>query len=313
MTNAVQALWENGQLEQRLHKAQAVLLHCTLCPRRCRVNRLAGEVGFCKTGVQARVAGYGPHFGEEAPLVGQHGSGAIFFAGCNLGCCFCQNDEISQGAGPFQEVTGQELASIMLSLQSMGCHNINLVTPTHVMPQLLEAFMLALEQGLHLPVIYNSSGYECLETLTLLDGVIDIYLPDAKFWRPETAVRYCDAADYPERMRAALLTMQAQVGPLVIDEQSCASSGVLLRHLLMPGLANETRAILEFVADNLPLDTYINIMGQYHPCCRAEEFPELNRALAAGEYTQALEYAQGLGLTRLDQPDLGSLLRQLFE
>jgi len=293
------------------HRPSCSIVHCV--PRRCRVNRLAGEIGFCQTGAQARVAGYGPHFGEEAPLVGQHGSGAIFFAGCNLGCCFCQNDEISQGAGPFLEVTGHELASIMLSLQSMGCHNINLVTPTHVVPQLLEAFMLALEQGLLLPVVYNSSGYECLETLTLLDGVIDIYLPDAKFWRPETAARYCDAADYPERMRAALLTMQAQVGALVIDEQGCASSGMLLRHLLMPGLANETRAILEFVAanPNLPLDTYINIMGQYHPCCRAEEFHELNCALAAGEYAQALEYAQGLGLTRLGQPDFGRLLQQL--
>ena len=313
MAKVIQALWKNGQLKRRLQKAEAILQSCTLCPRRCCVNRLAGEVGCCQTGVQARVAGYGPHFGEEAPLVGQHGSGAIFFAGCNLGCCFCQNDEISQGEGPAREVTGQELASIMLSLQSMGCHNINLVTPTHVVPQLLEALMLALEQGFDLPVVYNTSGYEALETLALLDGVIDIYLPDAKFWESETAARYCDAADYPERIRAALLAMQAQVGGLVIDEQGCASRGMLLRHLLMPGLANETRAILEFVAAHLPLDTYMNIMGQYHPCGRVAEYPEINRELAAKEYVQALEYAQGLGFTRLDQPDFGSLFQQLLE
>ncbi|MBM9615552.1 radical SAM protein [Desulfobulbus rhabdoformis] len=313
MARAIQTLWESGQLHKRLSRAQAALQACTLCPRQCGVNRMAGQLGFCATGGRAGVAGYGPHFGEEAPLVGQRGSGALFLSGCNLGCCFCQNDEISQGTGPAEEVSAEQLASIMLELQSMGCHNLNLVTPTHVVPQILEALILALEQGFHLPLVYNSSGYESLETLALLDGVVDIYLVDAKFWKPETAARYTGAADYPERMRSALLAMQAQVGSLVLDEHGSALRGLLLRHLLMPGLEAETRAILDFVAANLPLDTYINIMGQYHPCGRARSFPELNVELKAEEYCQALEYAQSLGLTRLDQPDFGRLLQHLSE
>ncbi len=308
---AAQTLYASGQLQQRLEVSRSKLVSCTLCPRRCRVNRLMGETGFCRTGAKARIASYGPHFGEESPLVGSRGSGTIFLAGCNLGCCFCQNFDISLGDGPAQEVTSQDFAAIMLELQRMGCHNINLVTPSHVVPQLLEALPVALENGLALPLVYNCSGYESLETLALLDGVVDIYMPDAKFWQAETAARYTGAADYPQRMREALLEMQRQVGPLVIGEDGLARSGLLIRHLLMPGLLEESKAILGFIAEHLPADTYVNIMGQYHPCGEAGDYPELTGEINAEDYPAALEYAQALGLTRLDQPDFFHLLRRM--
>lgn len=310
MPIAAHLLLHNDQLVQRTAAAQQLLSSCTLCPRQCRVNRLTGESGFCRTGAMARVASYGPHCGEESPLVGQHGSAAIFFAGCNLGCCFCQNFEISQGDAVGEEVSAAELAAIMLELQNMGCHNINLVTPSHVVPQMLAALIPALEAGLQIPLVFNCSGYESLETLTLLDGVVDIYLPDAKFWQPATAARYA-AADYPQRMREALIEMQRQVGTLVVDAEGCARSGLMIRHLLMPGLLEETKAILHFIAQHLPRDTFLNIMAQYHPCGRAVEFTELCGAISPGDYQIALESAHQQGLSRLDQPDFGRLLRQL--
>lgn len=310
-TTASQSLFDAGRLQQRAEKAHRQLSSCTLCPRRCGVNRLAGETGICRTAAGARIASYGPHFGEEAALVGSHGSGTIFLAGCNLGCCFCQNFDISQGDEPAREVNADEFAAIMLELQAMGCHNINLVTPSHVVPQILAALVPALEGGLTLPLVYNCSGYESLEALALLDGVVDMYMPDAKFWNAATAARYAGAADYPQRMREALVEMQRQVGALVIDEQGLACSGLLIRHLLMPGLLEETKAILHFIAEQLPADTYINLMGQYHPCGRVDAFPELGRLVTGEEYRQALAYAQELGLSRLDRPDLGRLLRRL--
>lgn len=311
MPIAAHQLLHTGQLPQRVAAAQQLLASCTLCPRQCRVNRLAGESGFCRAGARARIASYGPHYGEESPLVGQHGSGTIFFAGCNLGCCFCQNFEISQGDAVGEEVSAAELAAIMLELQNAGCHNINLVTPSHVVPQILAALIPALEAGLHIPLVYNCSGYESVETLALLDGVVDIYLPDAKFWQPATAARYTGAADYSQRMREALIEMQRQVGTLVMDAKGCAQSGLMIRHLLMPGLLEETKAILHFIAQHLPPDTFVNIMAQYHPCGRASEFTELRGAISPGDYQAAMEYAHQQGLNRLDQPDLGRLLRQL--
>ncbi|MGE4560406.1 MAG: radical SAM protein [Desulfobulbus sp.] len=311
MSIAARKLFENGQLQQRAEAARKSLSCCTLCPRQCRVNRLAGEVGVCRTGAKARIASYGPHFGEEAPLVGSHGSGTIFLAGCSLGCCFCQNYDISQGDEPVGEVSAAEFAAIMLALQSMGCHNINLVTPSHVVPQILEALVSALEGGLDLPLVYNCSGYESLETLTLLDGVVDIYMPDAKFREPETAARFTGAPDYPRRMRESLPEMQRQVGTLVIGEDGCARSGLLIRHLLMPGMLEETKAILRFIAGHLPIDTYFNLMGQYHPCGRARDYSEIDRVISGEEYQEALEYAHKQGLTRIDQSDLGRLLRRL--
>lgn len=311
MPIAAYLLLHHDQLVQRATASHQLLTSCTLCPRQCRVNRLAGESGFCRIGARARVASYGPHFGEESPLVGRHGSGTIFFAGCNLGCCFCQNYDISQGDAVGEEVSAAELAAIMLELQNIGCHNINLVTPSHVVPQILAALIPALEAGLQIPLVYNCSGYESLEALALLDGVVDIYLPDAKFWQPATAARYTGAADYPQRMREALIEMQRQVGALVMDAEGCARSGLMIRHLLMPGLLEETKAILHFIAQHLPPITYLNIMAQYHPCGRAEAFAELRGAISPEDYQIALDYAHQQGLHRLDQPDLGRLLRQI--
>lgn len=311
MPIAAYLLLHNGQLAQRVAAAQQLLTSCTLCPRQCRVNRLAGENGFCRIGARARVASYGPHFGEESPLVGRHGSGTIFFAGCNLGCCFCQNYDISQGDATGEEVSAAELATIMLELQNIGCHNINLVTPSHVVPQILAALIPALEAGLQVPLVFNCSGYESLATLALLDGAVDIYMPDAKFWQPATAARYAAAADYPQRMRETLIEMQRQVGALVVDGEGCARSGLMIRHLLMPGLLEETKAILHFIAQHLPPITYLNIMAQYHPCGRAEVFAELRGAISPEDYQIALDYAHQQGLHRLDQPDLGRLLRQI--
>lgn len=311
MPIAAYLLLHNGQLAQRVAAAQQLLTSCTLCPRQCRVNRLAGENGFCRIGARARVASYGPHFGEESPLVGRHGSGTIFFAGCNLGCCFCQNYDISQGDATGEEVSAAELATIMLELQNIGCHNINLVTPSHVVPQILAALIPALEAGLQVPLVFNCSGYESLATLALLDGAVDIYMPDAKFWQPATAARYAAAADYPQRMCETLIEMQRQVGALVVDAEGFARSGLVIRHLLMPGLLEETKAILHFIAQHLPPDTYLNIMAQYHPCGRAEAFAELRGAISPEHYQIALDYAHQQGLHRLDQPDLGRLLRQI--
>jgi putative pyruvate formate lyase activating enzyme len=311
MTIVAHTLHASGHLQQRADIARRLLVPCTLCPRRCRVNRLAGKTGLCGTGALARIASYGPHFGEELPLVGTHGSGTIFLAGCNLRCCFCQNFDISQGDDPGQEVDAAEFAAIMLELQAMGCHNINLVTPSHVVPQILGALIPALDGGLDIPLVFNCSGYESVETLALLDGIIDIYMPDVKFWHLATAARYAAAPDYPQRVRPALIEMHRQVGELVIGSDGCARSGLLVRHLLMPGLGAETEAILTFIASQISPQTYVNIMAQYHPCGRADRYPELMRTITGEEYRQALDTADRLGLTRLDRPDVSRLLRQL--
>ena len=311
MPIAAHTLHASGLLHQRAETARRMLERCTLCPRRCRVNRLAGETGLCSTGPLARIASYGPHFGEEQPLVGIHGSGTIFLAGCNLRCCFCQNFAISQGTEAAQEVDAGEFAAIMLELQAMGCHNINLVTPSHVVPQILAALIPAIEGGLDIPLAFNCSGYESGETLALLDGIIDIYMPDCKFWSSATAARYAHAPDYPERVREALLLMPRQVGDLVIGADGCARSGLLIRHLLMPGLLAETEAILRFIATHLSTNTYVNIMAQYHPCGTADQFAELRRTISGDEHRQALEIARTLGLTRIDRPDFARMLRRL--
>jgi putative pyruvate formate lyase activating enzyme len=310
MTQAL-TLLKSGQLRQRAEIARRMLGRCVLCPRRCRVNRLKGETGVCATGGLARIASYGPHFGEEQPLVGTQGSGTIFLAGCSLRCCFCQNYDISQGDEPGQEVDAREFAAIMLELQAMGCHNINLVTPSHVVPQILAALIPALEGGLRIPLVFNCSGYESIAALALLDGVVDIYLADFKFWQPATAARYTEAPDYPDRAREALLRMQGQVGTLVIGPDGCARSGLLIRHLLMPGLLDQTEAILRFIAAHLSKDTYVNLMAQYHPCGTADQFAELRRTISGDEYRQALEIARTLGLSRIDRPDLARMLRRL--
>ncbi len=293
------SLHRDGRLAARIEAAREKLRHCDLCPRRCGVDRLAGELGFCQTAEHAWVASHAPHFGEEQPLVGRNGSGTIFFTHCNLGCVFCQNYDIShRSAGA--PVTAPQLAAMMLDLQRRGCHNINCVSPSHVVVPILEALALAADQGLDRPLVYNTGGYDAPETLALLDGIVDIYMPDFKFWDPTSARRYCDLADYPEVAREALAAMHRQVGNLVVDERGVARRGVILRHLVMPGGIEETRAILKHVATTLSPDTYVNLMPQYRPCGEAHQYNELNRRLTVAEFESAVLAAMEAGLRRLD-------------
>ena len=292
---------EKGLLKYKIEKAYNLLKSCVLCPRRCGVDRLSGETGICKTGKLSWVSSYNAHFGEEDPLVGSNGSGTIFFTHCNLLCLFCQNFDIShQGYG--QEVTHDELAGIMLALQNQGCHNINFVSPSHVVPQILSAVEIAAEHGLSVPLVFNTGGYDRIATLKLLDGVIDIYMPDFKFWHPEVAESACQAADYPEMARRALVEMHRQVGDLQVDEQGIAQRGMLIRHLVLPdGLAG-TRDIMKFIVQRLSPDSYVNIMSQYRPCGRAAEVKGLNSSLKAEDYRLAVQAAKEAGITRLDRP-----------
>ena len=303
-------LYRTGELAVRAATAREMLAACPLCPRLCEVNRLSGKTGICKTGAQARIASHGPHFGEEAPLVGQAGSGTIFISRCNLGCVFCQNFEISH-LGHGIEVSDGQLAAMMLALQKQGCHNINIVTPSHVVPQLLTALLIAVDQGLNIPLVYNTSAYDRVETLQLLDGVVDIYMPDFKFWEKTTAKQLAKAPDYPEQARAAIKEMYRQVGDLSINHQGLAERGLLVRHLVMPGQLAETREILRFLAAEISSATYINLMDQYHPCGRAREFPTINRPLTREEYHQARQLAHEFGLQRLDHKDLNRFFRML--
>ena len=299
-------------IQKRARLATRQLERCTLCPRQCGAKRIDDQPGFCGIGHRARVASFGPHFGEESVLVGEGGSGAIFFAGCNLQCVFCQNHEISSvqfGQTPSgEEVSKEDLAGIMLDLQDQGCANINLVTPSHVVPQILEALAVAAWKGLRLPVVYNSSGYDQVETLRVLDGIAQIYMPDCKFWSADKAEKYLAAADYPEVMRAALVEMHRQVGDLACADQDVAVSGLLVRHLVMPGMLAEAEQILRFIADRISKETYVNIMDQYHPCFRAREFPEINRPLTTEEYQQAMAVARIAGLHRIEGRDISRLL-----
>jgi putative pyruvate formate lyase activating enzyme len=296
-------LHRQGVLQQRAESAQKLLEHCVLCPRECGVNRAEGATGTCRTARWAKVASASPHFGEERPLVGKNGSGTVFFASCNLLCSFCQNWDISH-LNRGTEVTSRQLASIMLQLQDIGCHNINFVTPTHVVPQVLAALPAAVERGLHIPLVYNTGGYDKVETLKLLEGVFDIYMPDFKFWDPVRAKRFCRAEDYPERAREAIREMHRQVGDLQINRCGLAVRGLLLRHLVMPENAAGTKEVMRFISSEISPDTYVNIMDQYSPLFRADEDPGINRRITRGEYRQALESAREAGLTRLDnRPD----------
>jgi len=287
-------------LQAKIVAAYEILSRCTLCPRNCLVDRHHGELGVCRTGDRPVVSSYAPHFGEEDPLVGQRGSGTIFFTHCNLYCIFCQNYEISHG-GEGEEVSIEDLAAMMLVLQKRGCHNINFVTPSHQVYQILAALPAAIEGGLRVPLVYNTGGYDALETLRLLDGVVDIYMPDFKFWDPAVAKDLCEAEDYPEIARRAVKEMHRQVGDLVMDELGVARRGLLVRHLVLPdGLAG-TRGIMEFLAREVSPRTYVNVMGQYRPCGRAGEHPSLRKFLTALEHEQAQQTAREAGLTRLDR------------
>ena len=289
-----------GLLKQKIAAAYDILNNCHLCPRNCRVDRHHGERGLCRTGDLPVTSSYGPHFGEEDPLVGQHGSGTIFFTHCNLYCLFCQNYEISHG-GEGEEISLADLAAMMLNLQQQGCHNINFVTPSHQVYQILAALPEAIAGGLNVPLVYNTGGYDAVETLRLLDGVIDIYMPDFKFWDPAVAAALCQAQDYPEIARQALKEMHRQVGDLVMDDSGVARRGLLVRHLVLPdGLAG-TKSIMEFLSGEISPQTYVNVMGQYRPCGRAYEHPSLGKFLTGLEHAEAQRLAREAGLRRLDR------------
>ncbi len=295
------ALHRTGELQRRAEEAVASLSNCHVCPRDCGVDRLADKTAACKTGRYAQVSSYFPHLGEEDCLWGWRGSGTIFFNMCNLRCVFCQNFDISQ-ANKGREVGPVELATMMLELQSAGCHNINFVTPEHVVPQVLEGLVLAVEAGLRLPIVYNTSGYDSMESLRLLDGVVDIYMPDFKFWDAKLSLRYLKAKDYGSVAQGVLKEMNRQVGPLKFDEDGLAKRGVLVRHLVMPGMLEESRQILRFLAEEVAPDTYVNVMAQYRPAGKvtANKYAEINRPLTTKEYDTAVQIARDAGL-RLDQ------------
>jgi putative pyruvate formate lyase activating enzyme len=294
---------DRDELHRRAAAAVASLADCRACPRDCGVNRLADRWSACKTGRHAVVASYGAHLGEEDCLRGWNGSGTIFFAHCNLRCVFCQNADISQHIRPGTRGSpAAEIAAMMLALQQRGCHNINFVTPEHVVPQVLEAVAVAVDAGLSVPLVYNTGAYDALESLEWMSGIVDIYMPDFKFWSEERSRVYLKAADYPSAARAAIQTMHEQVGPLVIDERGLARRGVLIRHLVMPGCLDETRAILEWIAGELGSDCYVNLMDQYHPSGRvnASAYGGINRRLTSAEFREAGDIAKDLGLARLD-------------
>ncbi|OPY85954.1 MAG: hypothetical protein A4E72_01791 [Syntrophus sp. PtaU1.Bin208] len=295
------SLYHEGKLQERIERALALISPaCRLCPRNCKVDRLGGKRGICRTGDKAFVASYAPHFGEEAPLAGTCGSGAIFFSACNLLCSFCQNFEISHHlVGKALEPA--ELAAVMISLKEMHCHNINFVTPTHVVPQILQALIPAIELGLDVPLVYNCGGYESVETLELLEGIIDIYMPDFKFWDNVWAERFCHVSDYRERAKKALKEMHRQVGDLQMDETGLAVRGLLVRHLVMPENIAGSRDVMNFLSREISPHTYVNVMGQYRPCGLAHRDERINRSIRAKELADAVKAAFQAGLYRLDE------------
>ncbi len=295
-------LHSEGLLKERVQKAFALLESCRLCPRACGARRLKGELGFCETGRNASVASFSAHFGEESPLVGKSGSGTIFISSCNLLCSFCQNYEISHGKEG-TEVGPEQMALMMVQLSRAGCHNINFVTPTHVVPQILEALPYAIERGLRVPLVYNTSGYDRAETLELLDGIFDIYMPDFKFWDNRWAERYCEAPDYREVAIAALREMYRQVGDLTVDEDGIAQRGLLVRHLVMPNQVAGTKEVMEFLSKEISPNTYVNVMDQYRPCGGAHRDAFINRRLHPKEYRDAVNAAIKAGIVRLDERD----------
>ena len=294
-------LYESGELGQRVERAVSLLESCTACPRNCRVNRLEDKFAVCRTGRYAVVSSYNAHHGEEDCLRGWRGSGTIFFSGCNLRCVFCQNFDISwhlRGT----PAPPEKLARMMLELQSDGCHNINFVTPEHVVPQIVGALPLAAERGLRLPIVYNTSAYDSMESLELLDGIVDIYMPDFKYWDSEMARKYSKAPDYPEVARRTIKEMYRQVGDLVMDERGLAKRGLLIRHLVMPGDIAGTREVMRWIARELSPRTYVNVMAQYYPAGKVSrsEYAEINRRVLPSEYARALDEARRAGLDRLD-------------
>lgn len=288
-------LYETGELEYRISRLVEKLESCTLCPRQCSINRLKGEIGYCQAGAGIVVSSHFPHFGEERPLVGKYGSGTIFLTHCNLKCNFCQNYDISHLAAG-EPVSTLQFARMMISLQQQGCHNINFVTPTHYAPQIAAALPYAIQMGFELPIVYNCGGYESLEVIELLEGIVDIFMPDAKFSSHDHAKRYANAPDYFDGLKPVLLEMHRQVGILKMDENGIAARGLLIRHLVMPNNVAGSEDILTFIAEKLSPDSYVNIMSQYHPCFEALDEPLIDRRITTAEYHRAIELAKKLGL-----------------
>lgn len=287
-------LYESGELKERAEKAKEMLLSCRVCPHNCEVNRSEGELGYCKTGRYAVVSSYFPHRGEEFPIRGYRGSGTIFFSYCNMRCVYCQNYEISH-LGEGREVKPEELARMMLELQDMGCHNINLVSPSHVVPQILEALLIAVERGLRIPLVYNTSSFDSLESLKLLDGIVDIYLADLKYLNREFGRKYSKVKDYPKHAKEAIREMYRQVGNLKTDERGIAVRGLIVRHLVLPNDISTTKEVMEFLRSIDP-ELAVNVMDQYFPFYKAKDYPELARRVSREEYERALDYAGGLTL-----------------
>jgi len=304
-------LFRSGALKARVAEAYRRLERCNICARECGVNRRESAKGAaCRTGERAVVSSYAPHFGEESPLVGRDGSGTIFFSWCNLMCQYCQNYEISQ-LGHGQQVEPENLAAMMLRLQGTGCHNINFVSPSHVVPQILAGLLIAAQAGLSLPLVYNTGGYDSLETLKLLDGIVDIYMPDMKYSDEAAARRYSKVRNYPAVNQAAVKEMHRQVGDLTMDERGVALRGLLVRHLVLPEELAGTRDIVRFLVEEISPNTYLNVMNQYRACYKASDLPPLDRRTTRQEYDEAVQMALDAGLNRLDkrEPRLIWLLR----
>ena len=288
-----------GLLEDKIAKAQRLLESCSVCPRDCKVNRKKGETGFCRAGFLPKVSSSSPHFGEEQPLVGIHGSGTIFLTHCNLGCLFCQNYSISH-LDEGEEISIEQLSRMMVTMQSLSCHNINFVSPTHYVPQILAALPYAIALGLSVPLVYNTGGYDSVETLELLDGIFDIYMPDFKYSTEEVAEEYSQARDYPRVAKQAIKEMFRQVGDLVLDDRGIALRGLLIRHLVLPSGLAGTQNVMQFLSQNISKNTYVNIMAQYYPCGDIPPGSPLSRRISKFEYLQAVEIAKKEGITRLD-------------
>jgi putative pyruvate formate lyase activating enzyme len=293
-------LLETGQLNDRVREAYAHLSICDVCAWECPVDRQMGKLGVCRTGVLARVSCYGPHHGEEPPLSGTRGSGTIFFTRCNLRCQYCQNYDISQ-TDHGDEVQPRTIAGMMLDLQKRGCHNINFVSPSHVVPQILAAVLVAAQSGLNIPLVYNTGGYDSLSMLKLLDGVIDIYMPDMKYSDANIAHRYSRIHNYPQINRLAAKEMHRQVGDLKFDQDGIARRGLLIRHLVLPNNLAGSDEIITFLSEEISQQTYLNIMDQYHPAYHADRYPELNRRLSSQEYQSVVNAALSAGMANLDR------------